>query len=80
MPVVHPVPSDRAPKELQDTYQGLSKKFAKIPNIFGPMAHRPKALAAFLAFYGAVASEGTVDPKLKELAYLKTSMVNGCEY
>jgi len=80
MPVVHPIPTDRVPKELQEVYEGLSKALGKIPNIFGLMAHRPKALASFLPFYNAVTAEGSVDPKLKELAYLKTSMVNGCEY
>jgi len=24
--------------------------------------------------------EGTVEPRYKELAYLKTSLLNGCEY
>jgi len=24
--------------------------------------------------------EGTIEPKYKELAYLKTSLLNGCEY
>jgi alkylhydroperoxidase family enzyme len=80
VPVVGPIPGDRAPKELREVYQGLSKTLGKIPNIFGLMAHRPKALASFPPFYRAVTAEGTVDPKLKELAYLKTSVVNGCEY
>jgi alkylhydroperoxidase family enzyme len=80
MSVVHPVPADRAPKELHEIYEGLTKKFGKMPNFFGLMAHRPKVLALFLPFYSAVTAEGTLDPKLKELAYLKTSMVNGCEY
>jgi len=44
------------------------------------MAHRPAALKTFLAFYASVMSEGTVEPKYKELAYLKTSLLNGCEY
>jgi len=44
------------------------------------MAHRAAALKAFLPLYGAIMSEGTVEPKCKELAYLKTSLLNGCEY
>ena len=80
MSVVHPVPADRAPKEVQPIYQDFSQKFGKMPNFFALMAHRPKVLASFLPLYGAITAEGTVDPKLKELAYLKTSMVNGCEY
>ncbi len=44
------------------------------------MAHRPNVLKHFLGLYGAIMREGTVEGKYKELAYLKTSMVNGCEY
>ena len=44
------------------------------------VAHRPAVLKNFLPLYGAVVNEGTVEPKYKELAYLKTSMLNGCEY
>jgi alkylhydroperoxidase family enzyme len=51
-----------------------------MPNIFGVMAHRPAALRSFLPFFLAVVQQGTVEPRYKELAYLKASMVNGCEY
>src|SRR5271154_442938 len=44
------------------------------------MAHRPEVLARFLPLYKAVINEGTIEAKYKELAYLRTSMVNGCEY
>jgi len=44
------------------------------------MAHRPEVLAAFLPLYAAIANKGTVEAKYKELAYLRASMVNGCEY
>jgi alkylhydroperoxidase family enzyme len=44
------------------------------------MAHRPEVLKHFVPLYGAIVSQGTVEPKLKELAYLKVSVVNGCEY
>jgi hypothetical protein len=30
--------------------------------------------------YGAVMDEGTVEARYKEFAYLKTSLLNGCEY
>jgi len=80
MAVVKPVPKDSAAVGLKPIFEDMTKKFGKVPNIFGVMAHRPDALAKFLPFYGAATSEGTVEPKLKEFAYLKTSLVNGCEY
>jgi len=51
-----------------------------VPNIFAAMAHRPAVLNTFLPLYKAAINEGTVEAKYKELAYLRTSMVNGCEY
>ena len=51
-----------------------------MPNIFGLMAHRPDVLGKFLPFYSAVMEGGTVEPRYKELAYLKTALTNGCEY
>jgi len=80
MAVVKPVPKDSAAPGAKPIFEDLTKKLGKVPNFFGVMAHRPDVLAKFVPFYGAVTSEGTVEPKLKEFAYLKTSLVNGCEY
>jgi alkylhydroperoxidase family enzyme len=80
MAVVIPLPKEKAPREAHETYDGLTKKFGKMPNMFAAMAHRPNVLNHFLPFYSAVLNEGTVEPRYKELAYLKTAMINGCEY
>jgi hypothetical protein len=80
MAVVNPVPKEKAAAEVQEVFANLTKKFGFMPNFFGIMAHRPAVLKNFLPLYASVTGEGTVEPKYKELAYLKTSMVNGCEY
>ena len=80
MAVVDPVPSEKAPDELKAVYDTLSKTHGRVPNFFATMAHRPGALKAFLPLYATVMREGTVEAKYKELAYLKTSHLNGCEY
>lgn len=80
MAVINPVPKDKAAAELQPIYDSLSKKFGHVPNFFATMAHRPNVLKSFLPFYAAVVAEGSVEPKYKELAYLKTALLNGCEY
>lgn len=54
---------------------------AKQPNPFlRVMAHRPDALKSFVPFYAAVTGAGSVDPRLKELAYLVVSIANHCAY
>jgi len=80
MSAVTPLPKEKAAVEVQGIYDALSKKFGKMPNIFGLMAHRPNVLEKFLAFYSAVMEAGTVELRYKELAYLKTALINGCEY
>jgi uncharacterized peroxidase-related enzyme len=80
MGVVNPLTKEQAAPELQDILAKLASRAGKVPNIFGAMAHRPAVLNAFLPLYKAVVNEGTVEPKYKELAYLRASMVNGCEY
>ncbi len=80
MSVVSPLPKDEAASEMQGIYDALSKKFGRVPSIFGVMAHRPDVLEKFLPFYSAVMEGGTVEPRYKELAYLKTALINGCEY
>ena len=80
MGVVNPLTKEQASPELQGTFEKLSARAGKVPNIFAAMAHRPAVLNAFLPLYKAVVNEGTVEPRYKELAYLRASMVNGCEY
>lgn len=71
---------DKAPTEAHGLFDALSKQFGKMPNMFGLMAHRPDVLRKFLPFYSAVMEGGTVEHRYKELAYLKTSLINACEY
>lgn len=80
MAVVNPIPKGKAPGELASVYDNLAGMFGRMPNIFAVMAHRPAALRNFLPLYMAVMAEGTIEPKYKELVYLKTAMLNGCEY
>ncbi len=80
MGLVNPVPEEKAPAELKPIYAQMKQVFGKMPSFFGAMAHRPEALKAFVQFYGAVIQQGSVEPRYKELAYLKASMSNACEY
>jgi alkylhydroperoxidase family enzyme len=80
MAAVNALPKEQAAPQVHKIYEELSKKFGNVPNIFATMAHRPSVLEKFLPLYGAIISEGTVEPRYKELAYLKTAMINGCEY
>ena len=80
MGAVSPLTKEQASPEVKDTFEKLAARGGKVPNIFAAMAHRPAVLNAFLPLYKAVVNEGTVEAKYKELAYLRASTVNGCEY
>lgn len=80
MAAVNPLPREKAAENAKPIYESMTGQFGKMPNFFALMAHRPAVLKNFLPFYGAVTGEGTVEPKLKEFAYLKTSLLNGCAY
>lgn len=80
MAVVNPVPKEKAAADIKPIYDDLTKAFGRVPNIFAVMAQRPAVLKQLLPLYGSIINEGTVEPKYKELAYLKTSILNGCEY
>lgn len=80
MGVVNPLTKEQAAPDVHETFDKLSARAGKIPNIFAAMAHRPAVLNTFLPLYAAIVNQGTVEAKYKELAYLRASMVNGCEY
>jgi uncharacterized peroxidase-related enzyme len=77
---ISPISKESAAPEVQPVLDKLTQGFGKVPAFFGTMARVPEAFAAFLPFYTAVIEHGTVERKYKELAYLKASLINGCEY
>jgi uncharacterized peroxidase-related enzyme len=79
-PVVTPISKEKAPPEVQPIFDKLTHVFGYMPSFFGTMARVPQALAHFLPLYSAVIDKGSVEAKYKELAYLKTALINGCEY
>lgn len=77
---IAPIEKENAAAEVQPILDKLSHNFGKVPSFFGTMARVPEGFSTFIPFYTAVIEHGTVERKYKELAYLKTSLINGCEY
>jgi AhpD family alkylhydroperoxidase len=77
MPHLTPL-SDEQASEARPLFQGLQSAFSLVPNIFRSMGHAPAVLQATLAMNQAIQTD--LDPKLRELAYLKASQVNHCGY
>src|SRR3954454_13733845 len=79
MALVSYVEKDEAAEPLRPIFEGMEKKLGAVPNVFRAMAHSPELLQAFLGLNSALAKT-TLDGKLRELAYMKASQLNGCDY
>jgi len=79
-PVVTPITKENAAPEVQPIFDKLTQRLGHMPGFYATMARVPEALTNFMALYSAVINKGSVEAKYKELAYLKTAQINGCEY
>lgn len=78
MPLLNPLSDAQATDAAKSAFRAIHGKFGAVPNIFRAMGHSPEVLQATLAFNEAIKSD--LDPKLRELAYLKASQLNKCGY
>lgn len=78
MPVLEPVTDEQAEPAAKETFENFKAKIKMVPNIYRTMAHAPEVLTGSLSFNQSFHSG--LDPKLRELAYLKATTINGCHY
>lgn len=70
---------DHASPEVQAVYDTVQKAMGRVPNMFKLIAHHAKSLPLFLPWYASL-REGALDIKLRQLAYVKASQLNNCNY
>src|SRR5215471_21775997 len=73
------VEKETAGPEQEKILAQLTQKSGKIANMWKLWSHSPQTLEAFIAFYKTV-MKGSLDAKLRELAYVKASSINDCAY
>ena len=78
MPRIQPLKNDQANPQARMLFDKIQGAFKMVPNIFRTMGHAPSVLEGTLVLEQAIQSD--LDPKLRELAYLKTSKLNDCKY
>ena len=61
-------------------YDHFLKVRGNVPNMFRTVAHRPEIFKTMIAHLRAIMETGTLGAKLKELAIVRTSQLNRCEY
>lgn len=79
-PAISPLSKEQAAPSVQPIFDKLTHVIGHMPSFFATMARVPQALEHFMPLYSSVIDKGNVEAKYKELAYLKTASVNGCEY
>jgi hypothetical protein len=80
MPRIEPLLPEQTEGEMLATLQGFFRKRGNVPNMFRTMALRPDIALLSNKLMGAIVNTGTLDTKLKEMAIVRTSRVNGCVY
>lgn len=77
---IQPVSDEAASPEVKRVFDALAASHNLSP-FQRMLAHKPAILRAYNQLSGALwAADSKLPEKLKDLAYLRTSIVNGCEY
>jgi uncharacterized peroxidase-related enzyme len=79
MALVSLITNQNAAEKIKPVFEGMEKKLGVVPNVFRAMAHNPEMLEAFLAL-NATLPRTELNGRLRELAYIKTSELNDCDY
>jgi AhpD family alkylhydroperoxidase len=69
-----------APAAGSETLGRLEKRFGKVLNIHGGMAHSPVVLEAYAAMNAAIAQHSTLDARTREAIALAVGAVDRCAY
>jgi alkylhydroperoxidase family enzyme len=77
---IEPVEKERAEPVVRRIYDAIEQQTGRVGNFFKMLGNQPELLRAFNQLYGVVWAEGALAAKLKELAYLRVSILNGCGY
>lgn len=75
---IPPLSIEEAEDSAAENLKQIEDQFGMIPNIFAVMAHHPPTLAGFVKLFEAIHED--LPPRLREIAYLKASTINNCEY
>jgi AhpD family alkylhydroperoxidase len=75
MPLIAPLATGEA-GESRESLEALRQRLGQVPNMYRTFAHAPRVLDAAVAMAKAIRAD--LDPKLRELAYLKVTHMTDC--
>jgi alkylhydroperoxidase family enzyme len=79
-PRIAPVDAASATDGLAAGFARVTARMGRVSNLWRTFGNRPDLAAPLIAHWEAMLFSGTVPQRLKELAILRTSQINGCEY
>lgn len=75
---IEPLQRDRGSDAVKEIYARLERERGRVSSFYKMLAYRPEVLKGFLQLEAAVLADGALPDRLKQLAYLRTSLLNGC--
>lgn len=73
------VEKDQATGPVREIYERVEKGLGRILNIYKTIGHSPEFIQTLQSGFDGL-TKTKVDARLRELAYLTTSVTNNCEY
>jgi len=77
---IQPIDRESATPDVRRIYDALEKGHGSVSNFSRMLAHRPAVLRAYNQLYGALWAESALPAAIKELAFLRVAILDGCEY
>ena len=78
---IEPVSDAEATPEVKRIFDAMTARDGFLQPVFRVLAHKPAILRAYTQLSGALwAEDSKLAANLKELAYLRASIINECEY
>lgn len=78
---IQPVSDEDASPEVSRIFAAMSGAGTPVTPFFRMLAHKPAMLRAYNQLAGALWSpDSRLSAKLKDLAYMRASILDGCEY
>ena len=77
---IKPVSDEAAAPDVKRVFESLAAS-GNLSPFQRMLAHKPAIMRAYNQLSGALwADDSKLSPKLKDMAYLRASILNGCEY
>ena len=74
------VERESAPQEVAELYDEVKSRGATVINVQKVVANSPKVVRNFIRLGNSLLQRSKLEPKLRELAIMRTANLAGCEY